>query len=522
MAPLRRVETAQGTRLKVYLGRLVLWSGVILLAGWLLVATALFFNVKYNRGFKRVSYSHLIFLPLKWEAFKRAKGEYRVEQGIEASKEGKWLDAYSLLRSGLPDAPDNREGRLLLCRIYLMARRTDSARQLLVEGLPYHTDQLDYLRVVLDFLFSQQADGAVIEVTQAVLDKAPLESPLNKLARASQAIALFNRDRFAESARVLAEGKMENSQQAKVLAARTRWDLGKKEEALRLLRALHQSQPKEEEVYRTLVSYLNAEKRFSDVRSLSLARQLVQPEKVEPYVDYMQACAAEMDWERRDAAEREFIGRFQDDAAALARCLEYAAMAGRGGLANQVYGALERLGAANPVSDLARIRAFLEGKEYGQGMQLLEALEGRSASWEPGVKVSLGGLRALALKGLGKALEAAPVLDGLLESPYLTAPMASYLAQRLHKLGDVEAALRFYRKAVTLDPLYQLPLVELLRVESQRKDIAEERELIERLMTMRKPPRDLVNEIRLTLESDRYLFLAKRKEFIQKLTLPVQ
>jgi hypothetical protein len=123
----------------------------------------------------------------------------------------------------------------------------------------------------------------------------------------------------------------------------------------------------------------------------------------------------------------------------------------------------------------------------------------------------------VALFGLGKEVEAEPELGRLLESRYLTAQSATALALRLQRTGQAESALKLLRRAVEVDALYQPALVALLRAEQPNRDLAELRPLVERLPSLRKPPADLLAELRATFESDRYLYLPKRAELVAKL-----
>jgi hypothetical protein len=84
-------------------------------------------------------------------------------------------------------------------------------------------------------------------------------------------------------------------------------------------------------------------------------------------------------------------------------------------------------------------------------------------------------------------------------------------------MGQTESALKLLRHAVEVDVLYQPALVALLRAEQSARDMAELRPLVERLPTLRKPPADLLAQLRATFESDRYLYLPKRAELVAKL-----
>jgi cytochrome c-type biogenesis protein CcmH/NrfG len=98
----------------------------------------------------------------------------------------------------------------------------------------------------------------------------------------------------------------------------------------------------------------------------------------------------------------------------------------------------------------------------------------------------------------------------LCETRLLPATLFTALAEQLEKAGQGAQARRVLRHAVEVDPLHQPALVMLLRSAVASQELGDTVPLIERLLTMRKPPADLLAGLERGLGSDRYLLLPGR------------
>jgi Tfp pilus assembly protein PilF len=480
-------------------------------AGWI------YYFMKVERAFTEVRYTQVLQLPWSWAEFQRAKADYWVRQGLALARLGQYRDAYDLLRAGVPDAPENTEARIELARIYLMAGRNDFARDLLVDGLEHNADKFDYVRSVLGFLFSQQADEVVVNLMWKLIETNPPESKLHQLARSAQAIAFFNRDRFADAEKTLKDGGLLANPQSLLLLARIAWERGLRETALLQLRALHRSFPDDDDIYGNLVAHLRQAGENAEIRRLSIDRQIKYPDRTDAYLEFLSVAQAPREQARRDEAERDFLAYFAADEPALLKLSEYASQNGRVALAEEILSRCRSIGKGVKSAASAVLSANLEAGDYARALARADAFGAEDLSWTEPQRDILSGLRMVALYGLGKEVEAAPELGRLLESHSLSAQSATALATRFQRMGLPDAALKLLRRAVELDALYQPALVALLRAEQSARDMAELRPLVERLPTLRKPPADLLAQLRATFESDRYLYLPKRAELVAKL-----
>jgi hypothetical protein len=182
-APFNWERYPHSTAIRLFWGRIAVWLVLLFCLGWLSLASGLFAFIKYRRGFTDVQFSHIVLLPWKLDAYRRSKGEFLIKDGLAKAEAQEWRAAFALLRQGLLAVPEHREARLLVARIYLMAGRPDVTRTTLLDGLPHHGDQVDYLREVLGYFFGLQADDTVVELITELRPRLDGQAPVARMAR---------------------------------------------------------------------------------------------------------------------------------------------------------------------------------------------------------------------------------------------------------------------------------------------------------------------------------------------------
>ena len=516
-APFNWERLPHSTAIRIFWGRVAVWLGVLACIGWLALASAAYGFVKYRRGFTEVSFQHMLFLPWKLDDYRRAKGEFLIKEGLSLAEKQEWRPALDLLRTGLVAVPGHREARLMAARIYLMAGRPDLVRTLLSEGLAYHGEELDYVRESLGFFFGLQADDTVISLTRDLLARLEAASPARRMAATALAYAYFNRDRLDEALALLSEERLLATPEGRFVSARVAWERGQRADAIGQLRELTAQVPDDYEIYRTLVYYLNEECRWSEVRRAALSRQFALPDKPEAYVDFIAACAAEGDTVARETAEAAYGEKFSDDVSALLKLGETAARAGRVQVVKRVVARCRALGRDQADAEMLLLLAHLERREYEAVLSAATRLSVEAGKWPERQRLVLGGLKAVALLGRGEEVEAEPLVRRLCETRLLPAMLFTALAEQFEKAGRGAEARRVLRHAIEVDPLHQPALVMWLRGALAAGELGDSVGLIERLLTMRKPPEDVLAGLERALGSDRYLMLPRRVQVQEEL-----
>ena len=506
-------------QLHIRLASLTGWLTVTGVSAWLVVTGGLYWFIKDNTGYSEVRFSHIVGLPFTLKAYRQAKGEFLLHQGLEAAHENRWREAFELLQLGLPAQPANEEARLMLARIYLMAQRPDRAKTVFLEGLQFRSkNQADYIRTVLTFLFEQQADSTVVEITDALMSRSDLAPDIRNTLTLARLYASFNQDRFEEARRSLVGTSLEGSPQAKFIDIRISWERGLRESALIALRDLHALYPQDDEIYRTLQFYLREQGRLDEARRLALGRQLAFPTKHEPYLDFIRLCADGSMEARRTMAIDDYLRLFGQESEYLLRLQTLAAQFGWSDLAWRIVSLLpvDQVRERNTASALA-IEADLARNAYAEaGGNAAEQLRQEGKLTE-GERMIFTGLEGLAYFGQGVQAEGESRINRVLSSGMASSNTLASLGRHLQSMGQTETAERLYARAIKVDALNTSALVSLLQLKVDTQKLDESLDLVERLPIVRKPSRQLMQDILNTLWSDRYLYVANREPAIRSL-----
>jgi tetratricopeptide (TPR) repeat protein len=513
-APFQYERDQNNTMVRPFFGRILLWLLVLVCVGWAAVSGGVYVFVKYKRGFTEVRYVHLLLLPWKIEDYRRAKGEFWIKKGMENAGAQKWREALEFLSLGLKAVPENKEARLMVARIYLMAGRSDLTRTTLIDGLKYHGDQLAYLRDVIGFFFGLEADTTLIELMSELRPRLSPSTPAGRMAVTALAYACFNRGRYKEAVAALkADGFLETLE-GRFVTARIDWEEGRHDEALVQLRELTLRAPDNNEFYRAVITVLREDRQWGAMRRASLSRQLVLPDNAEAYLDYIEACGAEADESARAGAEKVFFERFANDTQALLLLGERAAAEGRLETVNRVVARCRALGRDEVVAVFLLMEVQLVRRSYDDVLSTWYQSGARLSKEKEPYPLMMDGLRAAALFGLGQDIEAEQLAGRLCLSWLLPVPTMLLLVEQWERVGKPEAADRLLRHAMEIDPLNRPAVLLGLRIALKYGEMDKVSPLVVRLVAMRKPPFDVLHGVAKTLQSDLYLYLSGRSEAV--------
>lgn len=329
--------------------------------------------------------------------------------------------------------------------------------------------------------------------------------------------AYFNRDQFDAAQRAIAAEKLSGGAEGQFIETRIAWETGLRESALVQLRALHGRAPQDGEIYRTLVFYLREAGRRDEARRVALARQLAFPSSPDAYVDYISLCAEDGMAERQREAETQFLQEFEKTPAALLKLAGWATQKGDADLMWRIVTLCQAAPREACAATLLAIEAEITRGAYPVAAQKAREALTAKLPWNEPERLLLAGMEGVALFGRGLDAEGQAAVNRVLASASTPAPTLALLGRQLRGLGKTEPASRLLHRSVALDPLSQPALVELLRLELESKNLDNALPLVARLPGMRKPPAELMRALVATLESDRYLFVASRRDTIRTL-----
>ena len=510
-------RTNKGWHVQIQWKRMVVFTTLALGLGWISLASAAYFFVKYQRGFTEVSFADMLMLPTRWQAYQVSKGDFFVRSAQAHLKAEKYREAFHDLRIGLVKSPGNKEGRLLLAQFYGAWQRSDLAQQTLLDGLQYHRTDQDYLKLLFSFLLQRQEDERTLTLAKTLLGNSQTASPNNQLIALAAASASFFRGNYDQAEDYMRTYGLENTRDGRLLATRIAWERGLKDIALAQLGQLASEFPKDEEIYAQSVSYLREAGRDDEARRESFLRAIGNPGDARARIDLLYALHKEGDIAAVNANVEEIMQDFTRNTSALLALADFAANTGNPALARRIYD-YAKAGKTNWEGPaLMMIEANIVAKQYQSALQLVRQLLQGNPEWAKRYYAVFNGLQAIAHYGLGDPESAQLFLNNFLTQSSVRADNLIAVSKRLMDVGAQTQARQVLVQAVKADPLNQAALSGLIKIDLALNNTDTLAVNIRKLLDMRKPSKELLAAAYRKLGSDLFLFSPGRVALLQDL-----
>jgi hypothetical protein len=233
--------------------------------------------IKYYRGFADVRYANLV-LPGSWPDYRISEGSYYIESAASLPQKVKAATALQHLRSGVTKATANAKGRTTLAGLYLAYRRPDLARDTLLAGLHFLTNDAAYLETTLSYLLEIQEDARLIEITKPLLDpSAPADATCRAIAATYAATAAHYRGNYDLTEDLLTQHHLRETLDGVTLLARIEWENGHPELALLKLQDYRSLHPAHDRARTLLASYHRSLKRTNEWEPTIVERLVSDP-----------------------------------------------------------------------------------------------------------------------------------------------------------------------------------------------------------------------------------------------------
>lgn len=525
LLPFRRQRTSKGTRIRVAWKQALASFALLLLLGWFGLAGAAYCFVRYQRNFPDVRFVHMLFYPTQKSAYREAQGNYLIAEAKKQLSAQDYRAAFGNLGYGLSLAPGNRDGRLLLSQFFSAWQRPDRAEKLLIEGLPFHEQDIEYLKSLFSFLLQRQSDFVVIDLTNSLLAKLGPNPPVDERLRLiviSQATAKFYRGNYDAAEDLLKKYGVTNSPDGQVLSIRIAWDRGERESALDKLAAISEQFPENESIYAQYATYLREAGYDSQLRRLALLRQLSCPGQPRPRVELLYLYDKTKDTQSVNSGIEEIFSDFKASPETLLALADFAANTGRPELALRIYNYNKANQLPAEGAALMTIEAHLVAKQYLQALNAAETLMKENPDWKQRYASVFNGLQSIANYGLKDEEAANLYLNNFLNHAGVRAENLVAVSNRLLSVGANKQARQVLAQAIKTDPLNQTALVGLIKLDLDAGNADSVATHIRTLMTMRKPPQSLLQDAYAKLGSDRFLYAPGRTGLLDELSKTIQ
>jgi hypothetical protein len=520
LLPFRVQRTRSGMRVRIAWRQALLTLVALALLAWFGLAGLAYLFVKYRRDFGEVRYTHMLFYPTRQDEYRVARGDFLIARAKEQLANQEHREAFYNLRVGSSYSPGNRDGRMLLAQFYMVWQRPDLAHRLLVEGLDANRHDREYLQTLFSFLLQRQADHELIAITADLLGTANPGATIDERTRLiamARATAQFFRGNYDAAEDTLRIYRLLDTPDGQILSLRLEWERGERDASLARLQALTEQMPTNEQVYAQYAAYLREAGREDELRRLALLRQIAYPDRPRPRIDLLYLFDSAGDEANVQAGIAELFRDFPSNTEVLLALADFAANTGRPELARRIYEFSKENNLSWEGPALMTVEAYVVARRYHEALEACRQMIRDNPEWGRRFYSVFNGLQAIANYGLSDIEAAQLFLNNFLNQAGVRADNLVAVSNRLITVGARDQARQVLAQAVRADPLNQTAVVSLIRLELELGHTDTLPSSLRTLLTMRKPPRALLETAYNRLASDRYLFAPGRASLLDEL-----
>lgn len=506
-------------RLNFRWGRITILILSLTILGWLSCGLGLYIFFKYKRNYEDVSYAKMLILPIVYEQHREDMGNYHIERAKELLEEQEWTQALTFLRAGVMRAPDNTEGRLILAEFFLNGyQQPEMAIELLKQGFPYGYDDNNYARSTIRLMLRQHQDLEVLELADEFLPKLGKTDPIAKVIAIGAASAAFYRGMYDSADEYIADYGLRDSPEGMILSSKILGARGQNLDAIVLLESNVNRFTNRELVFMELIRAHRQAGNIDKARQYAILRNLNNPLNPGPRIEMLHAYVYSEQAERLNEEIDNYFQQFGDEERSLALLAEFGAKTGNADLNREIYRrAIENNFDLSIFSYLV-IEAENSAGNFDRALDLTAQIIEENPTWLDERSPILSALRSVSFYGDGQEAKGSIYLKELLQNPDVRNQTLLALSSALEDLGRLDEARSILEAAYEQTPENQGALSALMRLDIELGRIDDLNDKLINLLSMRRPPYDLLQLAYDSLGSDKFMFTPNRNLVIQQLS----
>jgi tetratricopeptide (TPR) repeat protein len=487
---------------------------------WFSESISIFCFYRYFRDFKEMSVLDAITFPFSQKSINREFGNLQIAQAKDAIKQGKYQNAYLLMKTGLGRAPENLEGRLALADFLRAIHQDDQAITILEGGLVYHQGSPLFMKAYLQTLVSCNHDSVVIDYAKQRLEACgdhPTDSD-RMIAYVAAQVGELN-GQFGLALDSLAKYKLDGTVEGCMLKAKCFWDAENHQGAISVLRSFMLMHPQVSSVDMgsLLCSYLNEDKNYSESMLTALGLCNSNPKSDDAHRQLIICCDKMGQKDRAAKEKKNYIDKFDDNPDALLKIADYAIGNGDLDLANEVYSRAGEKGYQFGIFGMLMIEAHLSSGDYENAEKYCDQILGENPSWIKRYENQFYFLKAAASRKMGKNQVANLYFDKIHNSTAIMKHELLAMAKRLYALNLDDDALSIYEQAKVIDAHDSDIISGIVKIDLRNNYDSNFLENVDTLLSLRREGYDLLRSARQRLTSDHFVFDTGREAVIVRL-----
>lgn len=515
----KRVQNPNGTwSFKILWGRVFIAFILFMALLWGAISSAIYCIFKYGRDYDEMTFYQALIAPLDMQAHRERIGEYNARKAKEYIKERKYREAYMSLANAVGRSPKNIEARQMLAEFNLSFGRPDIALEIMEVGLIYATENTKYIRLYMRLLINQNEDKRLVLVAERLLSKGNIKNPevVAYLAMSLSSIYALHGN-YDKSKEYLVKYKLDKTLPGILRLSKNEWEQGNRDAAIKVIADNFDYAHNKEPLYSLLVNYYTVMKDLDKARQYSMLRSIENPFSLEQRMEYLNLLKKSGDVENLKADLDKLFNQYKNNNKGMLYLANYAADNGDVELMRKIYDTAITNNFSIAPYCLLSLETMLTNGEYKAASDFAEEILKDKPMWIKRYEDVLSCLRAIAYYGIGNNNMADILLRDVVKRGTCSPKVLVATARRLDNLGGTLMAHRLLENTVDRYPRHQLALARLVQMEIKIGNSTNLEKHVLKLLQMRRPSRELIEDARRKLASDRFIFTRDRGRILAEI-----
>lgn len=470
------------------------------IALWILGSTALFFFIKYRKGYEAIQFSD-VALPWNWDELRPKWGDYFIEKGIDFQDKGDWSQAFYFTRVGVSKSPSNLEGRLALADMLFQTNDVITAVKVLEQGLEYAVKDEEFWTKMIQFLQYYEADQEIIRILSKGMEDHLIPDSQLENAQAALAKAYYHQADFDSALEFVGKSSAISNQ---IIRSQIHWDQGLESLALQNLEALNAMFPNQREVIPLLTRFYEKSGEVAKAKQLARNTYLNNPYSIGAAVNYFRVLGEDAEAEIDRFLVR--VPEIYDNQEALFLLTNFLAESGFHEKLDQV---IEKSGPRFQDAAMVwflRVEALVNAKAFGQAEKRLASPPHSVNQLIPLHRILFHSLSLTTYFAQGAADKGRNAMQQLFVSGHIRPATLLRLTKKLIEINRPAEASKVLQFLLKQNPGNQAALAEKIRIELMTGNTELAIEQGRSMVENRTMPFELKKELITHLASDSQLF----------------
>jgi predicted Zn-dependent protease len=455
------------------------------------------------------------------ESHLQIKGDHYINLAKDALQREDYGEFAKYIGTGASLARSNLDGQKLFADLLFAFGRTTDAFTILEDSLSKAKKDREYFRGYLRRSFSLEQDRRIIACAEKYMDDAEVDPGIQADLRFSFAQANFLRGNFDIATDFLRKRHLDITPEGYTLLCQISWERGDRKNAIEKLAEAVRTFPSSDNLRAMLARWYKESGDLAAAKD-SLNMLLVRdPTATSPRIQMLYLLPGDAQKDRRDAIINDILKDFSKNEAALLELGQFANETSDYKLTDRLYKHAAESGfPSRPQFLLTHVETLTNAGKTKEAISIVDELFLRNAKdqWFGEMRVTFDALRMIAYYTEGQAdigaINLKKVLDARTIQPQLICAIGKKLVQ-VRRFEEANTTMTLGHQRFENN---QAILLQFVKMKVENEEMADELEsYLRKLMSMRRPPQELLQKAYTRIASDKFLYSEGRETLLKEI-----